>query len=363
MSFLLILCLLGAFAAGYHMLIGRVILPRLRYHRKFAKPTYFAGETAELLETVRNDGPFFLPWLRVESRIPSSFRFGGMDNLDVKGDMYHKSLFFMRPYRQITRRHRVTLLARGHYDIGNATLTAGELLGLGEGVRQVEGHARVLVFPALMNEDELPSPFAQLIGECIQKHALLTDPYLVRGIRPYRAGDNVRDIHWGATARTGELQLRLHDFTASTRLLVIINSQTREDQWDNLMDYEKPVVEKAISMAATLCISVLRAGLSAGFACNMPLEGQDTRENTLLLPRGGRETEEEILSLMARLQVKRTRSFATFLQELQSLSGLDLLVLSPYDSPTIRENLSLLRERGNSVRLYIMEEGEVPLDA
>ena len=47
----------------------------------------------------------------------------------------------------------------------------------------------------------------------------------------------------------------------------------------------------------------------------------------------------------------------------QEPGGLDLLVLSPYDSPAIRENLALLRERGSSVRLYIMEEGEVPLDA
>ena len=37
--------------------------------RVFSRPAFFEGEEGELIEVVRNDKPFIIPWLRVESRI------------------------------------------------------------------------------------------------------------------------------------------------------------------------------------------------------------------------------------------------------------------------------------------------------
>jgi len=34
-----------------------------------------------------------------------------------------------------------------------------------------------------------------VLGELITKHRTLSDPFLVRGLRPYQPGDPVKDIH------------------------------------------------------------------------------------------------------------------------------------------------------------------------
>lgn len=347
-------------SAAFSCVLRRLALKGLEYHRRFARATYFEGQEAQLVEVVRNDHPYLIPWLRVESKMPASMRFGHQENLDVVGRMYHRSVFMLTPYQQITRRHNVRLMHRGAFDIGNATLTVGDALSFGQETREVQLTVPVLVYPRLLNDDELPAPFSRMLGDYITPHSLITDPFLVSGIRAYRPGDQVRDIHWPATARMQETQVRTHDRTAQTRLFVIINSQLREDQWDAQTDYEQPFVEQEIRMAATLCIHMLRAGLSAGFAANMPQD--ENRRCTVLLPVAGTAHEDELLSAMARLRVMMSRKLPAFIEEdLHGLTGLDILLISPYDGQTIREQLRSLRMAGNTTRLYVMDQGEVAL--
>ena len=141
--------------------------------------------------------------------------------------MYHRSIFFLMPYQQITRKHHVQLLHRGDFNLGNATLTAGDLVGLLQASQEVRLSIPVLVYPCLLSEDEVPPPFTQLLGECVARRSLITDPFLISGIRSYRPGDNVRDIHWPATARMQQLQVRTHEQVTQVRLLVLINCQLR----------------------------------------------------------------------------------------------------------------------------------------
>lgn len=142
---------------------------------------------------------------------------------------------------------------------------------------------------------------------------------------------------------------------------MLINSQLRQDQWDAVMAYDQPVIEYAISMAATMCTMILRQGLEAGFGTNMPMD--DSRNSTLLLPSAGASRQEELLSAMARLRIMMTRSFISFLEELPVADSLDILILSPYDSEEIRAQMDRLRRLGNSVHLLVLPAEEVTPDA
>ncbi len=327
----------------------------LKYTRHFARKTAFEGEKTELVEIIRNDRPLFIPWLRAESRISPHLRFGRQENLSVSGERFHRSIFTLRPYQQITRRHIVHLNHRGAYDAGNVALTLGDIAGMDGGEIELYTPAEILVYPRLLSSEEMPLPVSRLQGDLIVRRHLMSDPFLISGIRPYQQGDQQRDIHWPATARTGNLQVKTHDYTADTRLLVIINSQMSENQWGDLMDYEQDVIENAISMAASLCVRVLRAGVAAGFAANMPMGKNDS--TTLLLPERHAAREEELLSAFARLEIRRTRNFYSFLEDLSFLRGTDILLLSAYTSPGVEEKLSQLRLLGNTVTLYLMGKG------
>ena len=336
----------------------RHALKNLTCTRAFSQPTFFSGDEGELIEVVRNDKPFIIPWLRIESRISPYIRLGRQDNLHVSGEMYYCSLFTIMPRQQIRRRHRVRFLHRGYYDLGSVSLTAGDNLGLLRSYRTQELSVPVLVYPQLLDASQLPVPMSRTLGELVRRQQLLQDPFLVRGIRPYQPGDPVRDIHWPATARTGEVHVRVHDYSARTRLLVVLNMQSEELQWrDQLNEKDTEVVEYAISMVATLCVQTLQSGLAVGFATNMPMEG--SRESTLMLPADGMSREEDILANMARLSIVRTQHFPTLLESLTAYSGLDILILSRYDSDNIQASISQLRRSGNQVELHLYEGGGV----
>lgn len=356
MSVLVILVVLGALYGLSGVILQKIGLKGLACSRAFSRPAVFEGEEGEMIEVVRNDRPVMIPWLRVESRISPHIRLGRQDNLHVSGSMYYCSLFTLMPYQQVRRRHKVKFLHRGEYDLGSASLTAGDILGLFQSNREQSMSVPVLVYPRLLDERDVPAPLSRLMGEMVSRRQLLSDPFLVRGIRPYQMGDPVRDIHWPATARTGVTQVRAHDRTAQTKLLVVLNVQRKDGQWgDHLMEYEQGEIEHEISMAATLCIQALRAGLAAGFAANMPL-GEE-KSCTVLLPSGGAAREEELLTAFARLTILRSLAFPNFLESLTAYSGLDMLIVSCYDSEDIQAAMRKLRRSGNQVELYLLKGG------
>lgn len=354
MSIIVILAALTGVYCVFGLILTKLGLRGLQCTRAFSSPAVFEGDEGEMVETVRNDRPVLIPWLRVESHISPHLRLGRTDNLEVSGSRYYCSLFTLMPYQQIRRRHRVTFLRRGAYDLGNASLSVGDVSGFFQASREQQMHVPVIVFPRLLDERELPQPLSLLLGEATSLRPLLTDPFLLRGIRDYRPGDPVRDIHWPASARMGQTQVRLFDHTARMKLMVILNGQRRSAQWgDHLMEYEEGEIEYGISVAATMCVRALRSGLSAGFAANLPFLGES--ESVKLLPCGGAAREEELLTAFARLTLVRTLAFPLFLESLTDVTGMDVLVLSCYDSQEVQSGLERLRRQGNQVTLHLLD--------
>ena len=329
-------------------------VPRLRLTRSFLKPVVFCGEQSEMLETLVNDGPFLIPWIRVESRISPYLQFGKQENLDVRGDMYHCSLFSVMPYQRIIRHHQVRFLRRGIYNVGSCAMTAGDITGFFHASREQQLDMHVTVLPRILDEQELPYPLQQLAGSWCPERRLLHDPFLIRNIRDYFPGDPVRDIHWAATARTQKLQVKIYDDEAQTRFMVIICSQTREDQWDDLMDYEQDQIEYLISVAATLTSFAVRRGIRTGFAANMPYTGEPQEQSAVMLPDLHPTREEEILSRLAALRIHRTLRFPSFLKTLSYEDETDYLILSCYTSDELEEAIAGLSEKGYSVRLEVL---------
>lgn len=356
MSVLILLAVLFTLYALWAVLLRRVGLRHLTCTRAFLKPAYFEGDAGELIEIVRNDRAMIIPWLRVESGVSPHIRFGRQENLHISDTAHTCSLFTLMPYQQIRRRHRVTFLRRGAYNLGSASLTAGDLLGFCEAHREQEMDVPVLVYPCLLDSSAMPQPLTRMLSEAVARRQLLSDPFLFRGIRPYQIGDPVRDIHWSATARTGEAQIRLHDPSAKSQLLVVLNMERTSAQWgERLMDYEQDEIEYEISMAATLCMQALDLGLCAGFAANMPI-GKSS-ESAFVAPGSGAPARETILSALAQLRLVRTLSFPTFLARLSDHRDLDMIILSCYDDEDIRSAMQNLRQNGNQVQLYLVKGG------
>lgn len=348
-------------AIAQAVLFSKLGLKRINYTRYFNRSYANEGEQVQLIEIIRNTKILPVPWLRAESRISPNLRFNREavnEERQISANRYHRSNFFMSPFSQITRRHTVTCLKRGHYEAGSVALTAGDLFGMAQQEKQLQLPCAIDVYPRLLGEDELAAPCTRWQGELVVKRWIMPDPFLTSGVRDYRSGDPMRDIHWQATARTGQLQVKIRDYTADPRMLILLNVQNSEQQWGDLMDYEQDGIEQGIRIAATLCMRALHAGVEAGFGCNGCLYGErDTGKTVLVSARGGSEQEELLLTTMARVEIHREAAFDVYLESLPHMTGEDILILSCYDSERIRYHMDLLRQEGNSVTFMKLERG------
>ena len=332
--------------------LRRFALKRLTYERRFDRLAAYEGEEVKMVEVIRNRKLLPVPWLRAESRISPNLAFRADAESRIAGEQYHKSVFYLKPYSQITRSHSVLLKKRGYFKAGGVALTAGDLFSISTTALQVDTGAAIEVYPRLVSEQEMPFPSSRWQGDLIVKRWIVSDPVWVSGIRPYAPGDDPKDIHWPATARTGALQMKVHDQTSDPKLLVVINAQMSEHQWADLMEYEQQTVEHMISLAATLCVHALNHGVEAGFAANIPLDKGS--EPAILPPARHTLRETEILSAMAHLTIQRTQTFLSLLDRLAAFTGMDMLLLSVYDSELVQMKINILRLRGNTVMLQLI---------
>jgi uncharacterized protein (DUF58 family) len=323
------------------------------YSREFSKATVHEGEQVELIELLENRKLAPLPWVRVESRVSFFLKFAAQDNLDMIGEtmyVFFKSIFFLRGYRQVRRRHKVTCTRRGVYDLKQSFVTVGDLFSQAGTSAEFLHDATLHVYPRLLSPNEMPPALNRFQGDISVRRFIQPDPVLVAGIRGYLPGDPQRDIHWRATARSGQLQVKVRDYTISPRLLVVLNVQPAEDIWSLAEADQIEDMERNVRIAATLCAEGIRAGLDVGFLCN----GQYADDKTAEVSLPSRPSEhhlDSILLAMSRLLLQRRVELRQLLDhELDGgLTGYDVVILSAYWNEDLEERAVRLRRQGNAV--------------
>jgi uncharacterized protein (DUF58 family) len=178
--------------------------------------------------------------------------------------------------RQLT--WQVTLPRRGRHRLPAVWITTRFPFGLFERREQAASEAEVLVFPAV---DPVPPERLRRHGGpgqvATRRRGRGDDLY---NLRPYRAGDDPRLIHWRSSAKTPELMVRELAEDAARDVRLILTGDARRDA---------PRFERALSEAASLAVHFLRAGV-----------GVELRGPDLEVPLGrGRHQEHRILTALA----------------------------------------------------------------
>lgn len=332
-------------------------LARLSYERKFDRAHCYEGDEVEMHERIANDKFLPLPWLRLEALLSSGLVFVLQENLSIaSGDRLqnHRSLFSLKGYTEIVRKHRVRCARRGCYDLKTVTMSCGDLFGISQAVRTQRVDARLLVYPRPAPLEELPLPWRGWQGEYAVRRWTVEDPFLVQGVREYRRGDPLRSIHWKATSRTWELQVREQGYTADRRIMVLLNVAVKEDMWDDVTD--EGLIEWGIRCALTLVERGLSEGMPVGFGCNAASVDEPGR-CTRLSPASGNVQHMLILDAMAKLELTQELNFPEFLrlETLAQEDSSDYVVISAYKSAKLQEQIQLLESRGSKVHLLPLE--------
>jgi uncharacterized protein (DUF58 family) len=128
--------------------------------------------------------------------------------------------------------------------------------GIFEKWRVISSPSELLVYPALLAEQELRREF-QMHGLDLptQRVGVGTE---IAGLRAYETGDDARSIHWRRTAALGRLVVTERQSDASTQLTVLIDNAVVLPT-----EASRAQFEHMISRAATLVVAAVARGLSA----------------------------------------------------------------------------------------------------
>lgn len=132
----------------------------------------------------------------------------------------------LRPGSAEELQYTVRSHTRGVHRIGPLGVRVRDPFGLGLRTAAVSGDAELVVLPRVV-----PLPTARSLGSGIGSEGSVPHMVALHGeddqtVREYRDGDDLRRIHWPASARTGELMVRQEDRPAKRRAVVILDSRS-----------------------------------------------------------------------------------------------------------------------------------------
>lgn len=358
---LLISCAAVTWLQG--VLLGRRALANLTYSRQLSAGTCHAGDRIEMVETIANRKRVPVPWLRLEAMLPSSLMFTRSKETSIsRGSIYqnHTSLFTLPPRTRITRTYQVGCSGRGVFSMESVTMTGSDLFGIFMPSRTITLGERLVVYPQLLQESELPASWRTWQGELAVQRWIVDDPFLLTGVREYAPGDPMNRIHWKASARTGKLQVHRTGYSADPRAMICLNIEESESMWSVVTEPDR--IEAALSCAATAAASLIRQGMAAGFGHNAYSVAVG-EEGSRVEPAYGMQHLAALLEAMAAVELKARMPFHEFLAleaERETNESWDYLLVTAHVSDRIAEAIVRLEAMGHRVtvdREVLRKEG------
>lgn len=329
------------------------------YKRSISENAVFEGDKIFMFEDIENNNFLPIAWMKAESLINPNLQLGDIKNMQTSQGGYHRSVFSIMPFYRIKRTHEMTCLSRGYYNVGNVTITAGDIFGLVSKIVTYDNQTMLLVYPKPLSEDKMLDCFKSLQGDVVVRRFINPDPFLVAGVRDYQIGDPMSSINWKATARTNHLQVYKYDYSANSDIMILFNIDTSESQDLFPNEEESKKIEFGIHFCSAVVEKAIKQGIAIGFCSNGHFKED---KNFVNIPSRCSNTQlYAILEAMAKLQLTRTVSFHTMMKSVRSTipKNTDILIISLYSDERIEEQIFELRRNGHQVEKWAIAESEV----
>jgi uncharacterized protein (DUF58 family) len=357
---------LTAFSSTLFIILGvaafwqRHALKNVSYRRRFHYSRGFPGERFSVHLEVENQKWLPLSWLRILDRWPRAV--GPEDeqvlapsHISEQGLMTHA--FSLRWFERARRSYDLLLRKRGVYKVGPAQAQSGDLFGMYERSSVLGKEDLLTVFPELIPPQELDLPPANPFGDRRSRRRLLEDPHFPIGVREYRPEDSFRRVHWLATARTGQLQVKIYQSTSTQTLVVCLNVSTYAHYWEGVYP---ALFERLLSLAGSVLSQGIERGYRVGLISNGCLSNSD---QPFRIPPGRSPAQlGRLLQALAGASPMVVASFERFLlREVPRVPyGSTLLILTAVTTPELVETLIQLRKHERQITLLSLAEEPPP---
>jgi uncharacterized protein (DUF58 family) len=381
---------LGFLVYAMYVLLGILILSHLlthqwmgaiAVHRQLIANKAEIGDSETLILDLTNESSLAIPWLIFEESFPRTAMEQSPPKITLKGKGL--GIIQLGPGKTHRIEYTITFKQRGYYQLGPLLVETGDLFGLHRKFKLLTEPQFVLVVPKIVPLLHYQIASKRPIGEIRITHRLFDDPTRIAAVRPYQAGDPLNQIHWRATARTGELHSRIYENSCVAGATLLLDFHDFAYQGSG----ETVASELAITTAASLANALFEEGHQVGLVTNgrdaaerIKHEGwkgefttrdgahQKTRETTsnerlkpIVVPtRKGADQITTILETLGRLETSKGLEFCKLIQESAHFLPRDATVIPILRdiSPEAALALGMLRQRGYAVTVVLIQFDE-----
>ncbi len=244
----------------------RVRRPRVAAHRWIHPAVLVAGETGHVDLRLSHSGRVATPPFVLEEPVVRTMTEDHVARLPVAS----------LPAGSVSSTgYRIPTTARGVIGLGPLRLIVSDVLGLARSTVVIADTDEVVVAPRTLTID-MPELGRGKLGRVLLESSRRLGPGDFHGLREYAAGDELRSIHWRASARSDDLMVKEFTVEGLQRCTVVFDPAVGAHG-------TAASFEVGVTAAASLVSSAMRAGLVTRFVTSggIDLRGPEVAHTTL----------------------------------------------------------------------------------
>lgn len=327
--------LLAVSAAAFGAVVAAVAIaarrPRVTVEREVYPDRVHRGRPAFARLKVTNPGTRRQPGFTAGDRLGAGFQTVSVRALPPNGQAVHH--------------YELPTEARGRHVVGPLTVDRGDPLGLGTGRLTTGETATVWVHPRVHPMRAIAAGHPRHHHEGRSTDDSLHGSLDLRDVREYVVGDEVRHLHWKATARTGQLMVREYVDPDQPRFTALLDTRRESGRTD--------LFEDAVDLTASLVVSAATADQRCRLVTSCGLD---------LGTNGGAKAARRMLDELCTLDMTAEHGLALAPGALSRSGGGTLVVVLTALADADRAAIAALRPRYSSVIVIVLDgrPGTVP---
>ncbi|PLT28529.1 DUF58 domain-containing protein [Peribacillus deserti] len=227
---------------------NRYVVDSVRFIDEMKRIRVFPGEKTELKFGVVNTGKFPVVQAKMNFSLDKSLTMTGKSHED-KNDTNHISQYIsLPPNKKISWAGEIVPIKRGVYHIEDMELILYDWFNTSSIHYPVIKRLKheILVYPDLKPVAGIDELFKITQGTTAANFSLYKDELSISGVKPYE-GEGFRQVHWKATARSGELIAKRYQPVIQKGFTLCLYLSAEQSY------YFHPQMEEYISYTAFLC--------------------------------------------------------------------------------------------------------------
>ncbi len=334
---------------------SRHLFDRVDFKRTLDERRVFLGESTNLRVTLANRKFLPLPWYEWRLAIADTFLADGevLSAAAVPGSSWLVRRGALGWYQHHDWTFRLEARERGYHLIGPGSLKSADILGVFPQTKTDEDGEHLVVFPRVLSMEDFGLDSDRPMGERKGRNRLFEDPLRLAGLREYRPGDPLKRIDWKATARSGELQSRLYEPSATQQLYLLVNIDTLAHSWEG---YLKDDLEQTISVSASVAVWASEHRFAVGILANGSFPEAD--RPIRLPPSRSRDQLTRVLEALAVIQPLTMGDLAQSVRRESGRmpSGSTIVLVASFIPPELAAVVNRLAAEGHRVSALVTSE-------